>query len=84
MEIYVYFQDESNRIRELRFRSEESEWHEDSPTGIGLLKGLSGTSITCAADSANGVKRWICCQSEARQVQRFTYEANGNRWTEGM
>jgi len=84
MEIYVYFQDQSNRIRELRFGSEKGEWYEDSPTGINLLKGLSGTSIACVADSAFGVKRRICSQSAVREVQQCHYEASRNQWSVGM
>ncbi|KAF8419169.1 hypothetical protein EV426DRAFT_616170 [Tirmania nivea] len=81
MEIYLYFQDQSNRIRELRFESEKSEWYEDSPTGIKLLKGLSGTSIACAADSTWSEKRWMYSQSAEREVQQFMYQTNGNKWT---
>ncbi|KAF8419170.1 hypothetical protein EV426DRAFT_720130 [Tirmania nivea] len=80
MEIFVYFQDENNRIRELRFESEKSEWYEDSPPGIDLLKGLSGTSIVCGADSTHGIKRWMYSQSTAREVQQCRYEANRTEW----
>ena len=83
MEIFVYFQEESKRIRELKFTSESSEWYEDSPTGIDLLKGLSGTSIACAADSAYGVKHWMYSQSTAREVQELIHQASGNKWTLG-
>ena len=78
--IYVYFQDQSNRVRELRFGSEKGEWYEDSPTGIELLKGLSGTNIVCVADSAFGEKRRICSQSAGREVQQCYYEAGKNKW----
>jgi len=80
MEIYVYFQDQRNHIRELRFGSEKGEWHEDRPTGIELLKGLSGTSITCATGSS-----WRCVvsQSAAGDVQELLYSADENNWTSG-
>ncbi|RPB27810.1 hypothetical protein L211DRAFT_465341 [Terfezia boudieri ATCC MYA-4762] len=82
MEIYVYFQEVENRIRELRFASEKGEWYEDSPNGINHLKGLSGTSIACAADSApNNANRWMYSQSTSREVQGCIYEANGKKWT---
>ena len=83
MEIYVYFQDESDRIRELRFGSENLEWYEDSPDGIGFLKGLSGTSIACAADSRWRAKRWVYSQSTAREVQMCWYSVNRKQWTLG-
>jgi len=84
MEIYVYFQDQSNRIRELKFASEKGEWYEDSPTGLKLLKGLSGTSIVCAADSTWSTKRWVYSQSAVRDVQQFMHQTNGDKWTLGM
>ncbi|RPB27811.1 hypothetical protein L211DRAFT_833794 [Terfezia boudieri ATCC MYA-4762] len=81
MEIYVYFQDQNNRIRELRFGSEKGEWYEDSTTGYNLLKGLSGTSIVCSADSTWSAKRWVYSQSAVRDIQQFMYQSNGNKWT---
>ncbi|KAF8432055.1 hypothetical protein BGX38DRAFT_280594 [Terfezia claveryi] len=54
MEILVYFQDESNRIRELGFKAETREWYEDS---IDLFNGLSGTSISRGVDSKYYVRR---------------------------
>ena len=83
MEIYVYFQDQSNRIRELKFEAEKGEWYEDSPTGLKLLTALSGTSIVCAADSTWSAKRWVYNQSAVRDVQQFLYQTNGNKWTLG-
>jgi len=81
MGIYIYFQDENNRIRELKFAPEKGDWNEYSPTGIEHLKGLSGTSIACAADSGYGVKRWMYSQSTARKVQQCMHQANGDSWT---
>ena len=74
MEIYVYFQDRRNRIRELRFVLEKREWFEDSPTGSNHLKGLSGTSIACVDDVEFSV-RLMCSQSPEREVQQCHYNA---------
>lgn len=78
--IFLYFQDESNRIRELRFSAEKNEWYEDSPNDIELLKALGGTSLACAANSGYDVRHWVYSQSTKRDVQEFMYEAKGNKW----
>lgn len=82
-EIYVYFQDQSNRIRELRFVSEKCEWYEDNPTGIDLLKGLSDTSIVCGADSTYDPQRWVYSQSTTRDLQQCRYPVKENKWVIG-
>jgi len=83
MEIYVYFQDHTNRIRELRFGLEGREWYEDSPAGGKLPKGLGGTSIACAADSEYGVKRWVYNQSPKGGIYQSMYKADGDTWIPG-
>ena len=84
MGIYLYFQDQNNRIRELNFEGEKGQWFEPSPAGIDPPKGLSGTSIACSADPGYGSKCWMYCQSAARAIQQYHYQAYGNKWTIGM
>ncbi|RPB27040.1 hypothetical protein L211DRAFT_865950 [Terfezia boudieri ATCC MYA-4762] len=76
MEIFLYFQDESNRIRELRFKAETREWYEDN---IDLFNGLSGTSISRGADSGYNLRRSMYIQSSARVIDEFYYKEN--EWT---
>ena len=78
--IFVYFQDESNRIRELRFAAEDGQWYEDSSNGIDLLKALGGTSLACAADSAHGGTHGVYSQSTTRGVQEH-YQTWAKKWT---
>ena len=77
MEIFVYFQDESDRIRELRLSTETGEWYEDSPAGMKLLKGLSGTSLACAAHQGSKVYRWVFSHSTEREVQGRVHFTDG-------
>ena len=81
MEIYLYFQDQSNRIRELRFEGKTGTWDELCPTGAARLKGLAGTSIACGADSGYASARWMYTQSAGGDAREYEYQGDKNKWT---
>ena len=83
MEVFLYFQDELNLIRALRFSDKTCQWNEDCLTNSNKLCALSGSSIACASDSTYGKKRWCIVQSEQRQVQQFRNEESRKDWIIG-
>ena len=80
-EIHVYFQDEQNRIRDLRYSGEEKRWYEDYPENWKSLKALSGASIAAANEYSYGVQRWVYTQSAERWAQQYMYQKKGNKWS---
>ena len=87
--IYVYFQDSVNHIRHLVW-SENTQWGEASDYDqMKSLKGLSGTSIACAAEPSYTENRWLFFQSAELAVaelavQHFRYNSGYNKaWSRG-
>ena len=76
----MYFQDEQNRIRDLRYSGQKKRWYEDHPENWKSLKGLSGASIVAGNESTYGVKRWVYTQSAERWAQQYMYQKQGNKW----
>ena len=83
MEVCLYFQDDRNLFRALRFSDKTCQWHEDCLTNFDKLCALSGSSIACASDSTYGKKRWCFVQSEQRHVQQYRNEESRKDWIIG-
>ena len=79
-EIHVYFQDEHNRIRDFRYRSEEGHWCEEYPEDWKIVTGVGGTHMAVGAESTHGVKRWVFTQTAERLAQQYMYEKKGHKW----